>query len=260
MTLWKDITDLKTIESQLLQSSKMSAVGQLASGVAHEFNNLIAAIYGYAQFMKDNRDEKLFEKGIRIILSSSERARDLTRSLLTFSRVAEGRREALDLNELMNDVLLLVEQQLSKEGIRVERDYGRLPHLLAERSRLQEVFLNLLSNARHAMPNGGILTFRSRVEPEGLMVEIADTGVGIPADHLPKIFEPFFTTKGPLNGTRIPGTGLGLFTVYNIVQAHGGLVDVTSVPGEGTTVRLVFPSSAGAPAAPKALASPRSEE
>jgi PAS domain S-box-containing protein len=250
MTLWKDITDLKTIESQLLQSSKMSAVGQLASGVAHEFNNLIAAIYGYAQFMKDNRDEKLFEKGIRIILSSSERARDLTRSLLTFSRVTEGRQEALDLNELMNDVLLLVEQQLSKEGIRVERDYGRLPHVLAERSRLQEVFLNVLSNARHAMPNGGILTFRSRVEPEGLIVEVSDTGVGIAPEHLPKIFEPFFTTKGPLNGTRVPGTGLGLFTVYNIVQAHGGRVEVASVPGEGTTVRLRFPTGGGA-AAPR---------
>ncbi|TPW07945.1 MAG: two-component system, NtrC family, sensor kinase, partial [bacterium] len=133
MSLWKDITDFKTIESQLMMSSKMSAVGQLASGVAHEFNNLIAAIYGYAQFMKDNRDEKLFEKGIRIILSSSERARDLTRSLLTFSRATEGRTEALDPNELMDDVLILVEQQLIKEGIRVERHYGRLPHAIAER-------------------------------------------------------------------------------------------------------------------------------
>jgi PAS domain S-box-containing protein len=242
MSLWKDITDLKTIESQLMMSSKMSAVGQLASGVAHEFNNLIAAIYGYAQFMKDNRDEKLFEKGIRIILASSERARDLTRSLLTFSRASEGRVEALDPNELMDDVLLLVEQQLIKEGIRVERRYGRLPHAIAERGRLQEVFLNLVSNARHAMPDGGILSLSSRSEGSEVVIEVTDTGVGIPSEHLTRIFEPFFTTKGPLNATRVPGTGLGLFTVYNTVQAHGGRTEVTSQPGQGTTVRLIFPA------------------
>ncbi|HEX7880922.1 MAG TPA: ATP-binding protein, partial [Candidatus Eisenbacteria bacterium] len=242
MSLWKDITDLKTIESQLMMSSKMSAVGQLASGVAHEFNNLIAAIYGYAQFMKDNRDEKLFDKGIRIILASSERARDLTRSLLTFSRASEGLVEPLGPNELMDDVLLLVEQQLIKEGIRVERQYGRLPHAFAERGRLQEVFLNLVSNARHAMPDGGILTLASRSEGSEVVIEVTDTGVGIPPEHLSRIFEPFFTTKGPLNATRVPGTGLGLFTVYNTVQAHGGRTEVTSAPGQGTTVRLIFPS------------------
>lgn len=242
MSLWKDITDFKTIESQLMMSSKMSAVGQLASGVAHEFNNLIAAIYGYAQFMKDNRDEKLFEKGIRIILSSSERARDLTRSLLTFSRATEGRIEALNPNELMDDVLILVEQQLLKEGIRVERDYGRLPHAMAERGRLQEVFLNLVSNARHAMPEGGVLSLGSCAEGQEVIIEVSDTGVGIPPEHLSRLFEPFFTTKGPLNANRVPGTGLGLFTVYNTVQAHGGRTEVESRPGHGTIVRLIFPA------------------
>ncbi|MDZ4805688.1 MAG: ATP-binding protein [Candidatus Eisenbacteria bacterium] len=242
MSLWKDITDFKTIESRLMMSSKMSAVGQLASGVAHEFNNLIAAIYGYAQFMKDNRDEKLFEKGIRIILSSSERARDLTRSLLTFSRATDGRVEALDPNELMDDVLILVEQQLIKEGICVERHYGRLPHAIAERGRLQEVFLNLISNARHAMPEGGILSLASRMEGQEVIIEVTDSGIGIPPEHLPRIFEPFFTTKGPLNATRVPGTGLGLFTVYNTVQAHGGRTEVESSPGTGTIVRLIFPA------------------
>lgn len=240
--LFKDITDLKSLESQILQSSKMSAVGQLASGVAHEFNNLIAAIYGYAQFMKDNREGKLFDKGIRIILSSSERARDLTRSLLTFSRATEGRREALDLNEVVDDALLLVEQQLSREGIRVVRDYERLPHAMGERGRLQEVFLNLVTNAMHAMPDGGVLTLRSRGDGRRLVVEVSDTGVGIPPESLPRIFEPFFTTKGPLGGNRLAGTGLGLYMVYNIVRAHGGQIDVSSDLGKGTLVRLTFPA------------------
>jgi PAS domain S-box-containing protein len=250
VVLCKDITDLKAMESQLLQSSKMSAVGQLASGVAHEFNNLIAAIYGYAQFMKDNRDERILTKGINIILNSSERARDLTRSLLTFSRNSEGRFEAVDLNEVIDDAILLVEQQLTKEGIRLVRDYGRLPHAWADRGRLQEVFLNLISNSRHAMPNGGTITLATRPEEDRLVAEVTDTGSGIPPENIGRIFDPFFTTKGPLGGARTPGTGLGLFTVYNTVTAHGGKVEVSSESEKGTRVRLLLPSRVSPPCTP----------
>jgi signal transduction histidine kinase len=150
--------------------------------------------------------------------------------------------EALDPNELMDDVLLLVEQQLIKEGIRVERQYGRLPHAIAERGRLQEVFLNLVSNARHAMADGGVLTLAADRRGARWSSRSATRESAFPPSSLSRIFEPFFTTKGPLNATRVPGTGLGLFTVYNTVQAHGGRTEVTSAPGQGTTVRLIFPA------------------
>jgi signal transduction histidine kinase len=238
----KDITDLKAMQSRLTHSSKMSAVGQLASGVAHEFNNLIAAIYGYAQFMKSNRDERVFHKGIEIILKSSERARNLTRSLLTFSRSSEGGREAADLNEILDDALLLVEQQLARSGIKVNRSYGRLPHLWVDRGAIQEAFLNLISNARHAMDTGGTLALSTRETGGSVVSEISDTGVGIPPEHIEKIFDPFFTTKGPLNSAKLPGKGLGLYTVYATVTAHGGRVEVSAnESGVGTTVRLVLP-------------------
>ncbi len=241
IVLCKDITELKAMETQLLQSSKMSAVGQLASGLAHEFNNLIAAIYGYAQFMKNNREERVLAKGIDVILSSSERARDLTRSLLTFSRATDDGFEAVDLNEVMSDAILLVDQQVSKEGIRIVRESGRLPHAWVSRGRLIEVFMNLISNARHAMPEGGTLTLRTREDGDHLIVEVSDTGIGIPEADRERVFDPFFTTKGPLNGTRTPGTGLGLFTVYNVIQAHGGRVTLDSSRETGTTVRILLP-------------------
>lgn len=245
VVLARDITDMKAIEAQLLQSNKMSAVGQLASGVSHEFNNLIAAIYGYAQFMKESRDEKIFRKGIDVILSSSERARDLTRSLLTFSTSTGGHREAVNLNDVVADALLLVEQQLTRDRIRVVRNFDTLSQIRADRGSLQEVFLNLISNARDAMPRGGTLTFTTRQDVSEVVAEVADTGAGIPADDLGRVFDPFFTTKGALGGASTPGTGLGLTTAYNTVIAHGGRLEVSSRVGEGSVFRIVLPLRAG---------------
>ncbi len=240
--LFKDVTDLKEIENQLLQSSKMSAVGQLAAGVAHEFNNLIASIYGYAQFMKEHKDPAVVEKGVDVILRSSERARELTSSLLTFSRRRPGRREPVDLNQILTDTLLLLNRQFEKSGIRVEREAGRLPLTVADPGKMQQVLLNLLINAQQAMAGGGKLTVRTGVEGGNLEIRVDDTGPGIKAEHLARIFEPFFTTKGALSGAKTPGTGLGLSTAYNIVRDHGGTIRVNSAPGAGASFVVTLPT------------------
>jgi len=239
--LFKDVTDLKEIEGQLLQSSKMSAVGQLAAGVAHEFNNLIASIYGYAQFMKEHRDPEVVQKGVDVILRSSERARELTSSLLTFSRRRPGRREPVDVNQILTDTLLLLNRQFEKTGIRVEREAGRLPLTVADPGKIQQVILNLLINAQQAMTGGGRLTIRTRVEAGNLEIRVEDNGPGIKPEHLPRIFEPFFTTKGALSGAKTPGTGLGLSTAYNIVRDHGGTIRVISTPGTGACFVVTLP-------------------
>ncbi len=239
--LFKDVTDLKEIESQLLQSSKMSAVGQLAAGVAHEFNNLIASIYGYAQFMKEHPNPEVVGKGVEIILRSSERARELTSSLLTFSRRRPGRREPVDLNQILTDTLLLLNRQFEKSNIRVTRKIGRVPLTVADPGKIQQVFLNLLINAHQAMEAGGQLTVETGTEGSQIEIRINDTGVGIRSDHLSRIFEPFFTTKGALSGAKTPGTGLGLSTAYNIVRDHGGAIRVVSSPGQGTAFTVVLP-------------------
>lgn len=254
VVLVKDISVMKAIESQLMQSSKMSAVGQLASGVAHEFNNLITAISGYAQLMRDSTDERLRRKGVDIILASSERARQLTHNLLTFSRDRGDQAQRVELNHLIEESLLLVEQQLRADGIKLVREAGELEETWAQRGPLQEVFLNLMTNARHALlekfdGRGGTLVLRTRQEGETLIAEVIDDGVGIPPDRINRIFDPFFTTKGPLGGRATPGTGLGLYSVYNVVTAHGGRIDVESRPGLGATFRLSLPLRRSRPVA-----------
>jgi PAS domain S-box-containing protein len=239
--LFKDVTDLKVIELQLLQSSKMSAVGQLAAGVAHEFNNLIAAIYGYAQFMKEHTDPAMLHRGLDVILNSSERARELTASLLTFSRRRPGRREPVDVNQLLTDTLLLLARQLERSHIQVKRDLAEVPPTVADAGRLQQVFLDLITNAQQAMTEGGNLTVTSRVQGGVIEIRVADDGPGIPPEHLDRIFEPFFTTKGALGGAKVPGTGLGLSTAYNVLRDHGGSLRVQSEPGEGACFVVTLP-------------------
>jgi len=236
-----DVTDRKEAEARMLQASKMSAVGQLAAGVAHEFNNLIAGIYGYAQLMREHREEKVVERGVNVILQSSERARELTTSLLSFSRRRPGRREPVDLNQVLTDTLLLMSRHLERAGVRVQRNLGRIPHTVADAARLQQVFLDLILNAQQAMSEGGQLEITTEALGGEILIKVADNGPGIAPADLSRIFEPFFTTKGPLGGTSVPGTGLGLSAAYNIVQDHGGSLRAQSTPGEGAVFSILLP-------------------
>jgi len=252
-----EMTARKRLDEQLRHSQKMEAIGQLASGVAHDFNNLLVGIIGSAELLKRERvtDEERRELA-DILLSAGQRAAELTRQLLTFSRHEPTAREAVDVNELVAEVVRLLERTIDRRvDIGVTSCAGGAS-ILGDASELQGALLNLGLNARDAMPDGGRLTFRVRpasahetVDPRlsdplppgpYLAVDVEDTGSGMSEAVRGRIFEPFFTTK-PFGR----GTGLGLAAVYGIVRHHGGAIAVESAPGRGSRFTLLLPLAAG---------------
>ncbi|HYG23392.1 MAG TPA: response regulator [Verrucomicrobiae bacterium] len=250
--VWTDITDRKQLEAQLRQAQKLESIGQLAGGVAHDFNNILTVIQGHASLLLSNRSlgESTLESAQQISLAS-ERAATLTRQLLTFSRKQVMQPRALDLNEVVSNVIKMLKRIL-REDVSLQVSYGnKLPLIHADAGMLEQVLMNLAVNARDAMPQGGelgIFTSHESVGPEYVQtcaeastgefvrLQVADSGSGIAPDVLPRIFEPFFTTK-PVG----QGTGLGLATVHGIVHQHRGWVEVSSEVGGGTTFRVYFP-------------------
>ena len=235
----EDITDRVRLEAQLQHSDKMASIGLLAAGVAHEVNTPLAGISSYAQLLRgqiDSTDPRsvLAQK----IETQSFRAAEIISSLLRFSRSADIEQAPVDLNRVLLDVLALSELQLTSVNVKVRQELA--PHLPAVRgsaSRLQQVFFNLISNARDAMPHGGWLTVATWCEVDSVIAEVRDTGDGIPRDHIRRIYDPFFTTKGVGRGT-----GLGLSVAYGIVQDHRGSISVESVPRVGTAFRVALPA------------------
>ncbi len=243
-----DVTARVRLEEQLQHAEKMASIGVLAAGVAHEVNTPLAGISSYTQLLRDQTGEQdpraaLLEK----IEKQTFRAARIVNSLLNFSRSAGAEMEPLDLNRVVQDVLSLLEHQLEKNHIKVRRELGEeLPEVRGNENRLQQVFFNLILNARDAMPNGGWLTVLTRVdEGDTVVAEVRDTGVGIRREDIKRIYDPFFTTKGMGRGT-----GLGLAVTYGIVQEHGGAMFVESAPGQGTTFQVALPAHE----APAALA------
>ena len=248
-----EITERKRLEEQLLQSQKMEAVGQLAGGVAHDFNNILTAIVGYADLLatefapNDRRLEDLEE-----IRKSARRAAALTRQLLAFSRKQVLEPRVLDVNEVVQNMDKMLRSLIS-ESIRLETHYAaNLFSARADPNQIEQVVMNLAINARDAMPEGGTLTIEtanatldedyalrhiSVMPGEYVMLAVSDTGCGMDEDTKSRIFEPFFTTKE--QGT---GTGLGLSTVYGIVKQHGGNIWLYSEPGKGSTFKVYLPA------------------
>jgi signal transduction histidine kinase len=210
----------------------------LAAGVAHEVNTPLAVISNYAQMLTkqisgDDPKSRLLEK----IAKQTFRASEIVNSLLNFSRTSKTEFEPSDLNRVVRETLSLIEHQLQKAGVRVEFEPAPdLPSIRGNFGKLQQVFLNLILNARDAMEDGGTLRIVTRCEGGSARVEVTDTGKGIAEEDLSRIYDPFFTTKG----TR-KGTGLGLAVTYGIVREHGGNIQAASKPGQGTAFRLDFP-------------------
>lgn len=236
--LLDDVTERSELERRLAQAEKLSSIGLLAAGVAHEVNTPLAVISTYAQMLArqvagDEEKARLLEK----ITRHTFRASEIVNALLNFSRAAPGRFEEVDLARLIRETLLLLEHQFEQAGIRVELEVEEgLAPIQGDPGKLQQVFLNLFLNARDAMEGGGTLRIRSRGDGRRIRVEVRDSGPGIPPEHLHRIFDPFFTTKPARRGT-----GLGLSISYGIVREHGGEIEVESHPGEGACFRLVFP-------------------
>ena len=254
-----DVSAQKSMELQLSQAQKMQAVGQLAGGVAHDFNNLLTAIQlQLSELLERHPVGDPSYDGLNQIRQTGIRAADLVRKLLAFSRKSTVRRERLDLGELVGEFAVLL-RRLLREDVRLETDYGRdLPVVLADKSQLETAVMNLAVNARDAMrgvvePGAGVVTITTRrltqpdarsmgwleaPEGESALIEVSDTGPGVPTELLDKIFEPFFTTKAVNEGT-----GMGLATVYGIVQQAGGHIGVTNLDGAGAAFRIFLPAA-----------------
>jgi signal transduction histidine kinase len=226
-------TEADQLRQQLLHAQKLSSVGALASSVAHEFNNILTTIINYARLaMRTTSDEAGRTQAIERILKGSQRAATLVNSMLGFARNHSSQRQVTDIAALLEEVLILTEKDLSKHRVHVEKRFHGRPQASVVPSQIEQVLLNLIINARQAMPRGGHLWLDVSENAATNMVEIkiADTGVGIPPDRLRLIFEPFFTTKEPdENGHG--GTGLGLSVCRQIIEQHQGRIRVESVAG-----------------------------
>jgi len=237
---------LKLTQERLVQSEKMSAVGQLAAGVAHEINNPLGVILGFAQSLSKKIDpaDAGLSLPITSIVREALRCRDLIQQLLTFSRTGKDSMKECDLNVVVQDVLRMLEAQARSRSVQIVMTLQpSLPKVLANPTQMQQVVVNLCSNSIDAMPKGGRLTIETTSPPPSPSAErcvemsILDTGVGIPEEIRRKIFEPFFTTKDPGRGT-----GLGLAMVFDIVQRHHGTIDVQSALGAGSSFKVRLPA------------------
>jgi PAS domain S-box-containing protein len=249
IVLVDDITDRIELETQLTQAEKLSSIGLLAAGVAHEVNTPLAVISSYTQMLaKQMRPMMDQDKGLAPVLDKitqqAFRASEIVNGLLNFSRTGGTEFASVDLNRLLQDTLTLLDHQLKTAGIRVETHLDpSLPRIQGNEGKLQQVALNLLLNARDAMHNSPDARIRITTEQVAgrIWVVVQDSGGGIEQEHLHRIFDPFFTTKTkPRNGEH-KGTGLGLAVSYGIMQEHGGKMHVQSEVGVGTTFRLEFP-------------------
>jgi PAS domain S-box-containing protein len=235
----EDITEKIYLEDQLLQAEKLSSIGLLAAGIAHEINTPITGISSYTQMLlKENVEPDRRKSILEKIEKQTFRAAEIINSLLNFSRMSSSEFKAVDINQLISDSLAFLDHQLGLSHIKVESDLEEsLPPIYGNTGKLQQVFVNLFLNARDAMPSGGELAIHTGMNESMVIVDISDTGDGIPRENLKKIFDPFFTTKSIGKGT-----GLGLAVTYGIIQEHGGKIFVDSDTGRGTRFTLKLPA------------------
>ena len=225
----RDITDMREMQARLIQSQKMEALGQLAAGVAHEINTPLGIILGYAQLLaRESAEDAPFREDLAVIERQCKSCRKVVGDLLDFSRRAETSRGPLDLNACVSDVVEVMDHTFEMDRVGIERRLDPdLPSMDGDRSRLRQVVMNLLNNARDAAGTGGVVRLETRFDAvrRELELTVSDTGPGIPPDRIDRIFDPFFTTKPPDRGT-----GLGLSVTFGIVEEHGGRIAVESPP------------------------------
>jgi signal transduction histidine kinase len=237
--LHRAISELEGAEARLRQSEKLSAIGEMYAGIAHEVNNPLAIILTRVKFMlsraRRRKEPRELQEDLETLERHGVRIAEIIRGLLAFGRKISVQTRETDVNRVIKEVVDRVEDSFAKQNIKIQSiiDFT-LPRIHASPVHLQQVFLNMLNNARDAMPDGGTITLRTYRERRHLFAEVIDSGTGIAQDAQEKLFEPFFTTKSK-------GTGLGLSVSYGIIKAHGGDIEVESVPGQGTSFRLTLP-------------------
>ncbi len=252
LAITRDVTEAKKLEAQYRQSQKMEAVGRLAGGVAHDFNNMLAVIVGYSQILQDQMSvSDPAQKHVDQIKKAADRASALTRQLLAFSRQQVVQPRVLNLNLVIRNLTRMLQRMIGEDVSLVFHPSASLGNVTADLGQMEQVLMNLVVNARDAMPHGGAITIETAdayLEEDHMdhqptvragqyvMLSVSDTGTGMDEQTISQIFEPFFTTKGAGKGT-----GLGLSMVYGIVKQSEGYIWVNSRPGEGSTFRLYFP-------------------
>jgi signal transduction histidine kinase len=234
----------EALRRQIIELQRVSSLGVLAGSIVHELNNALTPILNYAKLGLRNSDPEFRRRAFEKILEGAQRASAIATGVLGLARPRADRRDPTDLARLVEDVLLLTSKDLQKHRVAVDFRHDGRPHAPVNPAQIQQVLLNLVINARQAMPEGGALTIRVGADPTGRYAEIkvGDTGMGIAADAQPHIFEPFFTTKTGPDETGLGGTGLGLPVCRDIVEAHRGRLRVESRPGQGATFTLRLPA------------------
>lgn len=233
-----DIEQLQKLNEQLMRTEKLAAMGTLAAGVAHEVNNPLASISSLIQMIqtRPNLDEETKEK-LKLISTQITRIKQVTRDMMDFARVRPAARAPVDVNSILETSLRLASFDKAFQRLRLTKNFAEdLPKVFADGDQLQQVFLNLLLNARDAMPDGGEIFIQTERKNGEIGIEISDTGAGIETENLKKVFDPFFSTKATGKGT-----GLGLAVCYGIVTAHGGRIEVSS-NGKGTKFSVILPA------------------
>ena len=236
--------EIEALRRQVVALQRVSSLGVLAGSISHELNNALTPILNYAKLGLRNPDPAYRDRAFEKILEGARHAAAITGGVLGLARPNLDRRDPADLTRLVEEVLLLISKDLNKYRVRVEFKADGRPHARVNPAQIQQVLLNLMINARQAMPRGGTLRVDVGLDPSGKTAEIriADTGVGISAGDLRRIFEPFFTTKTAPDESGLGGTGLGLPVCREIVEAHKGRLRVESKPGQGSSFTLRLPS------------------
>lgn len=233
---------IEQLQNQLRCLEQLACLGQLTSTATHEFNNILMTIINYARLGIRNKDDLSRDKAFDRILEVSQRAAKITGTILAQSRRG-GDFEPTNLGELISDTLVLLEKELQKYRISVELDLQAVPSAMANASEMQRVLINLLINARQAMPGGGTVWLQTKAERQHVVITVRDYGCGITGEDLPKIFQPFFTTKTGPDASGLGGTGLGLAACKDIVEAHQGRIRVESTLGKGTAFIIRIPQA-----------------
>lgn len=239
---------IEILKQQLAKMQRLTALGELVSTTTHEFNNVLMTILNYAKMGMRHKDAATRDKCFDKILASANRAATITNTVLGMARNRSAGQEPTDLVKLVDDTLLLLEREMNKYRVMVEKSYQPIPLAYVNGNQIQQVLLNLLINARQAMPGGGRLWIKLLLDAQNDMIDliVRDSGCGISADKLPRIFDSFYTTKNGPDASGKGGTGLGLSMCHDILEAHHGRIRVESTVGKGTAFTLKLPTASKA--------------
>lgn len=237
---------IELLQQQLEAAQRLAAIGELTSTTTHEFNNLLMTILNYAKLGLRHKDEPTRDKSLQKILDASTRAAKITSCVLGMAKNRSGDLESTDLLAVIEDALLLLEREMHRYRIAIEKQFDEVPKAMASGNDIQRVLLNLLTNARQAIGQGGTIRLKLHHDPESqsVVLTVRDNGAGIQPEHLTRIFEPFFSTKTGPDGSGKGGTGLGLSACRDIIERHHGKIRVESSPGKGTAFIIRLPIAA----------------